>query len=100
MQVHPHFSQRLSLRIVHGHGKCNSDRELLTSHLERQLGVSGDKINVRDQSSFSSLRSHNDPDFQKSALHSNQTNPGPIANPMIWIKIAKDHEDESQFEDE
>src|SRR5882672_3626479 len=100
MQVHPHFSQRLSLRLVHGHGKCHSDRELPMTHLERHLGVSGDKVNVRDPSSFSSLRSCNDPDFQKSALHSNQMNPGPIANPMIWIKIAKDHEDETQLEDE
>src|SRR5882672_2802316 len=100
MQVHPHFFQRLTLRLVHGHGKCNSDRELLTLHLERQLGVSGDKINVRDQSSVSSLRSCNDPDFQKSALHINQTNPGAISKAMMWIKIAKDHENETKLEDE
>src|SRR5882672_3624620 len=100
MQVHPHFFQRLTLRLVHGHGKCNSDRELPTSHLERQLGVSGDKINARDQSSFSSLRSCNDPDFQKSALNINQMNPCPIPKPMIWIKIAKNHENETKLEDE
>ena len=65
-------------------------------HLEMQLGVSGDKIIVRDQSSLSSLRSTNDPDFQKSALHINQMNPCPIAKTMMWIKIVKDHEDETQ----
>src|SRR5882724_6963265 len=97
MQVHPHFLQRLTLRLVHGHIKCHSDRELPTLHLERQLGVSGDKINARDQSSLSSLRSSNDPDFQKYALHLNQMNPCPIAQTMMWIKIAKDHENETQL---
>src|SRR5882724_1747479 len=82
MQVQPHFLQRLTLRLVHGHSKCHSDRELLMSYLERQLGVSGDKINARDQSSLSSLRSSNDPDFQKSVLHLNKTNPCPIAQTM------------------
>ena len=55
---------------------------------------------MRDQSSLSSLRSTNDPDFQKSALHLNKTNPCPIAQTMMWVKIAKDHENETQLEDE
>jgi len=37
-----------------GHGKCNSDRGMPTSHLERQLGVSGTKL-MEGSSSFSSL---------------------------------------------
>ena len=91
---------RLALRLVDGHHKTESNRELPPRELKWDLILCWPNRDARNKDGLSSMVPSKQPNLQHPIPHPCDDTSAAVADSVLWIQIAKDHERTSDLESE